>query len=1389
MTDELRRAGATLGDPRSDREARRNAASLLRAHLRTLPEMATRIAALDAETPIVLFPVRLETKLRRTRGLELLVRIYPDSIVGPSHEPALTAAEVAAGHAYWQLAWQPGRELDAWRALAVGRRPPRAAWIAKQLEPVNLADRPHTPPVFPDVARREAAWTEPVQARLLPDRWIVRVFAQGRVMAVESQPIVEPLALTLDPNAREEDLVTFGEGLRIDAESAWTLDFARAREIGMAVVVPLDAQLARIDQVVCVGVKTTLDPDATASALAELLEAHHFGRGLALVPQGTPTNNTDDAAAGDRELDAEASFRVERGAALVSPGSDGAIVAATLGVPDATFAHVAHSDGREQRSARAMSRALWPCTLGYYLEQMMSPVFDRVDQQTIRAYVTEHVRGRGSCSAIRVGATPYGVLPVASLARWPQGAESDRVAGALPDSLRTLRGIWSAATARVARIRRTGDGAAELLGVLGLDASARSIWVRRALGQDALWNLFGLLDVSIDDWLRGQRVVADQILDQIAHRDWDPRVLTVTFDEEPFRFTGALVDPHPDEQRTLEPNYIRALRSARWLPLRKDTISAKPLLYRMLRQGLLLELDADAFPILHANRRVTATERREPELVGIVARTEHRLDAWQRLESVVPEASNRVPLGEHLLDVGPRTSQVRAALAELEDLPTAELQRLFTETLDISSHRLDAWISSLAARRLASLRAQRRASYVGAYGYVEDLVTRDAGEQLGFIQTPSLDHATTAAVLRNAFAARLDATDGCAVDLSSRRVRHALELLEAARRGQPLGAVLGYRIERGLHEGHPTLELDKYIEPLRALYPLVAKKSGDPDDAAEPSESIGARNVVDGLAARTAWKAGTVPFGASGLPGSGDDRTAIEDELRVLDDAVDAVADLLLAESVHQLVRGNAAAASASLGALARGERPAEPEVVMQPRSGIDLMHRVLVVLDDDGPAPGWPAQSTPRAALEPAADVWIGRMLGDPRRIKLGVGPRVLDLASLALRPLDLLWLAGDDAELAARIRAAADSAGAAIEHRPALADRATERTLGDALVIARALAHALGGARPLKPVDFVRPETELPADPLAAEAMTRAVLARDRLRAATEALATATGAARIAALRGVADHGIAGVFPSPGTLLDELVVRARSEAERRLAAADRATAASDIVSAVFGRDAVFLPRLTVPNGAALDTALAARDAIGATRSEVRRWAQGVARVREPLVRWRSLALVTGAFGRDDLEFDVAQLPHGGRWIALPFAGDDRPPPGTISIAALRPGAASLANPISGFALDEWSEVVPSARQNTGIAVHHDGPDAEAPQALLVAVAPPTVPWSADLLVETVRETIELAKVRAVDGDLLGTLGQLLPTVFLPANSTGNALGVRFTAELEAAATQLGEP
>jgi hypothetical protein len=47
-------------------------------------------------------------------------------------------------------------------------------------------------------------------------------------------------------------------------------------------------------------------------------------------------------------------------------------------------------------------------------------------------------------------------------------------------------------------------------------------------------------------------------------------------------------------------------------------------------------------------------------------------------------------------------------------------------------------------------------------------------------------------------------------------------------------------------------------------------------------------------------------------------------------------------------------------------------------------------------------------------------------------------------------------------------------------------------------------------------------------------------------------------------------------------------------------------------------------------------------------------------------------------------------------------------------------------------------------------------------------------------RETLDLAKLRAVDIDLLGVLSQIIPATFLAANSKLDTVAVKFTGTLQ---------
>jgi len=95
----------------------------------------------------------------------------------------------------------------------------------------------------------------------------------------------------------------------------------------------------------------------------------------------------------------------------------------------------------------------------------------------------------------------------------------------------------------------------------------------------------------------------------------------------------------------------------------------------------------------------------------------------------------------------------------------------------------------------------------------------------------------------------------------------------------------------------------------------------------------------------------------------------------------------------------------------------------------------------------------------------------------------------------------------------------------------------------------------------------------------------------------------------------------------------------------------------------------------------------------------------------------------------------------------------------------------LAGLMLDDWSEVVPTTKETTGVAFHFDRPNASPPQALLLAV--PSVlrgHWRWDDLVATITDTFDRARLRAVEPDQLmrSPYAQLLPTTLLEFSTGG---------------------
>src|SRR5262249_33447175 len=155
--------------------------------------------------------------------------------------------------------------------------------------------------------------------------------------------------------------------------------------------------------------------------LARLLDDHRFTEGFELVPQGTPTNVTQEGEA-RRTLDADAldallvTGAFDDAATLYQDEPDGVRLARALGLDPAQLRRVANAGARDGAEAIAMKRALWAGTLGYYLQQMLAPLFGNADPAVgggvtgeramlaTRFFFTSFVFGGGPLPAVRVGA-------------------------------------------------------------------------------------------------------------------------------------------------------------------------------------------------------------------------------------------------------------------------------------------------------------------------------------------------------------------------------------------------------------------------------------------------------------------------------------------------------------------------------------------------------------------------------------------------------------------------------------------------------------------------------------------------------------------------------------------------------------------------------------------------------------------------------------------------------------------------------------------------------------------------------------------------------------------------------------------------------------------------
>lgn len=920
----------------------------------------SEFSRISTKVPLLMLPVRLETKLDLTKDAEQLrIRIFPDQLNVRTNDEALSEIEVKAGRHFWEQAKDAGRAVRkaALKQLIGTVGPRRAGHVIERTDPQ------FEPPKVPELSK---APPRPELAAL-PERWIAIGYTlAGLGFFAVSKPVKGPLSTAV---AGQDEA---GPGDAVSGDGKWMIDYATALDRGMAISVPLPASVVaagEITTLVVFGVDGRLTPQDAGKEINSLFSNQERRVGVGFVPQGVATNNTRGEPTEWTHTDTDLDGLLDRLFHERSADRETAVarMQELVGTGEiAALARAPHATTKEHGLRQAMNTVLFEAAIGRFVRDLLPPNGTEVDAKALanaRDWFVNHVTAGAPVATLRIGAQPYGFLPVAALSRTAKQSPDRSVRGFVETMVVQLRQEWLRsldtvplldpnAIDRMSARARPASSIPELLA--SQPHPARFFFRRFLTDRDGLVqsynkyvagletknpNLHGIVQSRQPDLALAQDIDTQMaIWGGIAHRvanlsgataRWRNRSLKQV--DDVLKMLGQ-IEQRQRPLKSLDPPYFAGAvggSMSAYLEGRPDKASTevlgKPLVTREPGErkaslaAEVLELLADGIAQGKLGK-VTA-----PDLLT------------ELIVSGAKTATNPTEIA--------RALQV---LAETDDPGLLDL--LARETLGLVTHRLDAWYSSLAMDRIAAMRRSNDFDgglAIGAFGWLTDLRFDEPRTSNGFIHAPSLSQAATSAVVRSGWLAHggTESTGPGAINADSSRIRPALSILEGVRSGQPLGALLGYRFERRLRESPERL--GGFIRDLRQL--VVAATGSDATED-EP---------VDGERLLELYRHGTLAPWLNGKP-----RELIS-ELDRLTDVFDAVHDVSLFEGTHAATQGKSAHATAVFEAVNQGTRlPPEFEAQRNPRSGIAVDHRAMLLFPKlDGAPPdgraGWPDCAT----------------------------------------------------------------------------------------------------------------------------------------------------------------------------------------------------------------------------------------------------------------------------------------------------------------------------------------------------------------------------------------------------------------------------------------------
>ena len=1257
-------------------------------------------------TIAVLVPVRLETRFyppSGTAGWLLRVRVVPDAPSFDRHDPLVSSAELDSLDELWAAA-QQGLATDdgraAWRRFLDRHGAARATWLARTFKPA---------PGGTTVARPTDVRTEPTVSALksLPsaiELWLGR----------GGQPPVRVATL----NVQTGDLgVDFPDPDDPNDERWWS-DWQKAVDVGLATEIDIGlTSPANIDVLYAIGLG--------ADNPRELLEAHRDAGDLAVLQPGTPTNSVDGAPTADLGRDPESWLP------LVPSPPQPQEATSDIGLSTSgqdTLAPLRGGDVDTRRVDRAMVAALWPALWGHMLKDIWG--FGAVAHE-VGLWARENMNPEGPLPPIRIGTQPYGLLPVTAYRRWQAAAGDPAFEGAMLPSLVTAMEDWTDAGGRSGSV--LGATTEQLLETLGRRASSKSYAYRPFVSLEL---------VQLLTWAFGQGAAAQDLVTW-----WEQTCAGIRrYPLKLLRRYATLGWPQDVELPLVEPTNLPTGTTLGELLRRLVQAPASTLtsraalgdLFRITRfpDSLLLRLVVFSLNLSAAEVTRATKNQLEPTLEPITRDDTQPTDLAADARAFVPQAMGSSPAATLYGNV----RQAVLELSKITDIPL--LERVLRAALDSATHRIDAWFTALAWRRLRKLRAGATFS-LGVYGWVDQPYQGTAGPTNGgLLHAPSDPQALAGVILRDKAihdpqAGRWDMT------LHSSSIRLAKQLADEVRVGASIQEALGRHVERAV--GDPVA-----IAALRTQYPIR-------------SEHVG-RRVCDGQRV------------LAEPPANLSLTSAQLQTLQPLRDAVDAYGDLLVLEGVFDVVSGRAEHAGAAMDAAAGLGAPPSLDALRTVRHGRAVNTTVVTALPwidmpsttDEHTSPGRIADASVAAFL----DTVFGGAGGSAWHWQFDDQGTTTDvqLDDLGLTPVDTLPLAGGQLEALARAFAGVP-AEATMTQREGTDTNERLKRLVDVLGSAPALPEHLAddGSRP----DPAAIQTEL----VARYQELRTV--GESLRTSLQTLAGTTNLTAAQAATGLLDAVRWGITPLTADAPDPAtqVQRAADALDERLQAAPATADAGNLnvqqlaraiaeLASPEGRIAV-LAKLEIGDIPATLTAETATDFDA-------EWLTVVAAVRRSLARLEAFQLEATT------PFDAWTNRPGDPWQENETPDDAGVVPETRLVTVYGPSGVvdpDTTDPQKAAAvglLDSWGETVPVDLQTTTAAFGFNAPAARAQQAILIAVPPvETQPLTTQMLAEVVADTRSLTRMRAARPRELDALSGGMPSAFLPA---GGDTGVVLT-------------